>query len=81
MILIFSLYKMLWGKKNHLLSSDFTVSVKDDAILFSGFGKGPGVGLCLYSAEALAGNGENAVKILSKFFPETYLYNLNAQPH
>lgn len=67
--------------KNHLLSSDFTISLKEDAVLFTGFGKGPGVGLCLYSAEALANNGENAVKILSKFFPETYLYNLNAQPH
>lgn len=66
--------------KNHLLSSDFTISYKDDAVVFSGFGKGHGVGLCLYSAEALAQNGENAVKILSKFFPETYLYNLNAQP-
>lgn len=66
--------------KNHLLSSDFTISLKDDSILFSGYGKGHGVGLCLYSAAALAQNGENAVKILSKFFPETYLYNLNAQP-
>jgi stage II sporulation protein D len=66
--------------KNHLQSSDFTVSLKDDAIVFNGFGKGHGVGLCLYSATALAQNGENAVKILSKFFPETYLYNLSAMP-
>ncbi len=66
--------------KNHLVSSDFTISFKDDAIVFSGYGKGHGVGLCLYSAEALAHNGENAIKILSKFFPETYLYNVNAQP-
>ncbi len=62
---------------NHLQSSDFTLSVKDETITFTGFGKGHGVGLCLYSASALAQNGENAVKILSKFFPETYLYNLN----
>lgn len=67
--------------KNHILSSDFTLSVKDQTVSFKGFGKGHGVGLCLYSAEALAQNGENAVKILSKFFPETYLYNLNALPH
>lgn len=65
---------------SHLQSSDFTVSIKDDAVVFTGFGKGHGVGLCLYSANALAQNGENAVKILSKFFPETYLYNLNAIP-
>jgi stage II sporulation protein D len=62
----------------HLLSSDFTVASKEDQITFTGYGKGHGVGLCLYSAAALAQNGENAVKILSKFFPETYLYNLNA---
>ena len=65
---------------NHIQSSDFTVSVKEDAVLFTGFGKGHGVGLCLYSASALAQNGENAVKILAKFFPETYLYNLDALP-
>ncbi|PIS03030.1 MAG: hypothetical protein COT85_03095 [Chlamydiae bacterium CG10_big_fil_rev_8_21_14_0_10_42_34] len=64
----------------HLQSSDFTVAIKDDSVVFTGFGKGHGVGLCLYSASALAQNGENAVKILSKFFPETYLYNLNAIP-
>lgn len=66
--------------KNHILSSEFTVEIKEDAILFSGHGKGHGVGLCLYSASALAENGENAIKILSKFFPNTYLYNLNALP-
>lgn len=65
---------------NHLQSSDFTVSLKDDAVIFTGFGKGHGVGLCLYSASALAQNGENAVKILSKFYPESYLYNLDAIP-
>jgi stage II sporulation protein D len=66
--------------KQHLLSSDFTVSLKDDAVLFSGYGKGHGVGLCLYTASAMAQNGDNALKILSKFFPETYLMNLNALP-
>ncbi len=66
--------------KHHLASSDFTVSLKDDSILFTGFGKGHGVGLCLYSASAMAQNGENAMKILSKFYPDTYLLNLNALP-
>lgn len=69
----------LLGKTN-ILSSDFTVSIKDDTVSFSGYGRGHGAGLCLYSASALAQNGENAVKILSKFFPETYLYNVNALP-
>ena len=66
--------------KQHILSSDFTIALTEDMVRFSGFGKGHGVGLCLYSASALAQNGENAVKILSKFFPDTYLYNLNALP-
>jgi stage II sporulation protein D len=66
--------------KNHLKSSDFQVAVKDDAILFTGYGMGHGAGLCLYSASAMAQNGENALKILSKFFPETYLCNLDAIP-
>lgn len=74
----FSLQKKLGA--HHLLSSDFTVSLKDDVVTFSGFGKGHGVGLCLYSASAMAQNGENAVKILAKFFPESYVYNINAIP-
>lgn len=62
--------------KERLQSSDFTVTIQGDHVLFSGFGKGHGVGLCLYSAGALAQNGENALKILTKFFPETQLYNM-----
>lgn len=65
---------------DHIMSSDFTVSMKDDYVVFSGYGKGHGAGLCLYSASALAQNGDNAVKILAKFFPETYLFNVNAIP-
>lgn len=62
---------------NHLRSSDFTLALKEDSVFFTGYGKGSGVGLCLYSASALAQNGENAVKILSKFFPDSRLHNLN----
>jgi stage II sporulation protein D len=61
--------------KNHILSSDFTAVVKDDSVIFNGYGRGHGVGLCLYSATAQAQKGDNALKILSKFFPDTYLYN------
>jgi stage II sporulation protein D len=63
--------------KTHILSSDFTATLKEDSIVFSGYGKGHGVGLCLYSATALAQNGDNALKILGKFFPETYLQNID----
>lgn len=65
---------------SHIKSSDFSVTLKEDSVVFQGYGSGHGVGLCLYSATALAQNGENAVKILSKFFPDTYLYNLDAIP-
>lgn len=66
--------------KEHLQSSDFTVQIQKEGLLFEGFGRGHGVGLCLYSATALAQNGENAVKILAKFFPETFLYNIDTAP-
>jgi SpoIID/LytB domain protein len=63
---------------SHLLSSDFTIKQENETVTFNGFGKGHGVGLCVYSANALAQNGEHAPKILSNFFPDTYLYNLDA---
>lgn len=66
--------------KQHMQSSDFTLSVKEDTVVFNGYGKGHGVGLCLYSASAMARNGDNALKILSKFYPDTFLMNLNAIP-
>lgn len=70
----FTLQKALG--KHHILSSDFTLTMKDDRVYFAGYGKGHGVGLCLFSASALAQNGDNALGILAKFFPETYLYNM-----
>ena len=57
-----------------------TVTLKGNTIVVSGYGKGHGVGLCLYSASAMAQNGDMAVKILSKFFPDTFLINLSAMP-
>jgi stage II sporulation protein D len=66
--------------KQHIMSSDFTIAIKDETVFFTGCGKGHGVGLCLYSASALAEKGGNAVEILAKFFPNTFLYNLNAVP-
>jgi stage II sporulation protein D len=63
-----------------LHSNEFKTEIKGDSVSFSGYGHGHGVGLCLYSASAMAQNGENAMKILAKFFPETYLFNLSALP-
>ncbi len=70
----FRLQKILG--KNKLLSNDFTVTAKGDSLVFSGYGEGHGVGLCLYSAEIMAEQGEKAPKILSTFFPKTKLENM-----
>lgn len=64
----------------HIISNDLQVSVSNNEIIFTGYGKGMGVGLCLHSATQMAQNGDNAAKILSKFFPDTFLLNLSAMP-
>jgi SpoIID/LytB domain protein len=66
--------------KNIIKSSEFNVKIQNDFLTFKGFGVGHGVGLCLFSAVSLAQNGENALQILSRFFPETYLMNLDVIP-
>ncbi len=43
-----------------LKSNDFTVQVQGDQIVFKGFGEGNGVGLCLFSASAMADKGEKS---------------------
>ncbi len=58
---------------NKLRSNDFTVQTEGDELIFTGYGEGPGVGLCLYSAKALAEKGEKAPQILEAFFPQTQL--------
>lgn len=67
----FTLQKILG--KSRLRSNDFTVSLKGDQIIFTGYGEGTGVGLCLYSAELMAEKGNKASKILSTFFPDTQI--------
>lgn len=68
----FATFQRIVGK-NKLRSNDFKIQVKGDEIVFTGYGDGPGVGLCLYSAKVLAERGEKAPKILNEFFPETRL--------
>lgn len=58
---------------DRILSSDFTVSASGSTVTFSGYGKGAGVGLCLYSANALAGRGKDAATVLKTFFPGAQL--------
>jgi SpoIID/LytB domain protein len=54
-----------------LQSSEFRVYLKDDQVVFEGFGKGHGVGLCLFTGNYLAQKGETAPQILGTFFPMT----------
>jgi SpoIID/LytB domain protein len=66
-----TLQKVLTPQK--LKSNDFTVAVKGDELVFTGYGEGPSVGLCLFSASAMAEKGEKAQKILSTFYPGTQI--------
>ncbi len=61
-----------------LKSNDFTIQLAGDKIVFKGFGEGSGVGLCLFSASAMADKGEKAPKILASFFPDTQLENIRS---
>lgn len=61
-----------------LKSNDFNVSVQGDQIVFKGFGEGAGVGLCLYSASAMADKGDKAPKILSALYPDTQLEKIDS---
>ncbi len=68
----FTTFQQIIGK--HLLrSNDFQVQLQGDELVFHGYGEGPGVGLCLYSAKILADKGQKAPQILETFFPGTKL--------
>ncbi|CAM0117560.1 SpoIID/LytB domain-containing protein [Rhabdochlamydiaceae symbiont of Dictyostelium giganteum] len=56
-----------------LKSNDFALDVREDSCTFTGYGEGPGVGLCLYTAKILAEKGEKAPQILHTFYPDTRL--------
>jgi len=75
----FVTFQQIIGKEN-IISNDMQVILRNSDVVFTGYGKGCGVGLCLHSAAQMAQNGDNAAKILSKFFPDTYLLNLSAMP-
>jgi SpoIID/LytB domain protein len=73
----FTTFQRIIGSQK-LKSNDFTVQTHGDELVFTGFGEGPGVGLCLYSAKAQAEKGEKAPQILQAFFPETKLEKVNS---
>lgn len=58
---------------HRLRSNDFSMKLIDNEWVIRGFGEGHGVGLCLFSATAMAENGATAQKILNTFFPGTQL--------
>lgn len=59
--------------RDTLQSSEFLVNVEGDVVHFQGVGRGSGVGVCLYSAERMAERGADARKILSTFYPTSFL--------
>ncbi len=61
-----------------LKSNDFKVQMTADKVIFNGVGEGNGVGLCLFSANAMSDKGEKAPKILAAFFPEAKLNNIRS---
>lgn len=64
-----------------LKSNAFNMETKGNEISFRGYGEGTGVGLCLFSASALADKGEKAPKILETFFPGTQLDRVSSFPN
>ena len=66
--------------KDKLKSNDFTVSIKSNIATFEGYGIGPGIGLCLYSAKSMLDRGDDIPKILSYFFPYTQLEKMRCYP-
>ncbi len=67
------------GIKNILSNDISNVFMKNNKIEFYGYGKGHGVGLCLYSASVMAQNGDIAVNILEKFFPTSSMINFSSK--
>jgi stage II sporulation protein D len=65
---------------NRILSNDFTVHMIKDHIEFNGYGRGYGVGICLFTADQMAKIGDAAPQILNHFFPESTLIKLNTLP-
>jgi stage II sporulation protein D len=65
------LRKMLGWKR--LPSTDFTLKVQGDTVVFEGKGYGHGVGLCQWTALEMALQGKDYKEILSHFYPGTKL--------
>lgn len=69
-------FQELIGKHN-LLSNRFTTSLQGNHVIFTGHGKGLGVGLCLHTGRLLADKGKMAKEILEPFFPQTEIHRVD----
>lgn len=63
-----------------LRSNDFEVSLQGDKVVFKGWGKGHGVGLCLFSAHVMAEKGVSVGKILTQFYPQVEIRTMRNLP-
>lgn len=64
--------------RDRLRSNDFTVKTHGNQVIFTGFGEGHGVGLCLFSAISMAEQGAPTQQILSTFFPDTQIQRVDS---
>lgn len=58
---------------SRLPSTNFSIKINDDTVIFEGKGYGHGVGLCQWSALQMAREGKTYKEILSFFYPGTEL--------
>jgi stage II sporulation protein D len=66
--------------EDRLQSNDFSVCLKDHTVIFEGYGKGCGTGLCVFSASQMADKGDDTPKILADFFPCTHIEKMRSFP-
>jgi stage II sporulation protein D len=56
---------------NEIRSTNFTVNLSGDDLVFEGFGWGHGVGLCQWGAYFMATQGKTAEQILKFYYPQS----------
>ncbi len=75
---IFEFQKLVGTSR--ILSTEFNVSLVKDDLFFEGYGKGSGVGICLFTADQMAKNGTSMPQILAEFYPSTHIVKLSKMP-
>ena len=61
-------FRMIVGP-NQIMSTNFTLEIKNDKVIFNGLGWGHGVGLCQWGAYFMAKQGKNYKQILKYYYP------------